>query len=199
MIRGGADEARHLDGSFGNVVGVMRRMLRQERHLMWLGSGYGMVAAALPLLLAGPAFFAGAIGLGALVQLGQAFAAFYRDSPVLKEPDAALQSFRIALCVASQRTLAAALGLPRLLTDGRFASNALRHASRAALKDELEAVLRTADARHWLAVLEAGREIITWQPVASVDVGGPDLDPAPRAVVRLAPVHVPSSWEVEPA
>ena len=41
---------------------------------MWLGSGYGMVAAALPLLLAGPAFFAGAIGLGALVQLGQAFA-----------------------------------------------------------------------------------------------------------------------------
>jgi len=51
----------------------------------------------------------------------------------------------------------------------------------------------------WLAVLEAGREVITWQPVASVDVGGPDLDPAPRAVVRLAPVHVPSRWEVEPA
>jgi ABC-type polysaccharide/polyol phosphate transport system ATPase subunit len=51
----------------------------------------------------------------------------------------------------------------------------------------------------WLAVLEAGREVITWQPVASVDVGGPDLDPAPRAVVRLAPVHVPSTWEVEPA
>ncbi len=51
----------------------------------------------------------------------------------------------------------------------------------------------------WLAVLEAGREVITWQPVASVDVGGPDLDPAPRAVVRLAPVHVPSTWETEPA
>ena len=50
----------------------------------------------------------------------------------------------------------------------------------------------------WLAVLESGREVITWQPVASVDVGGPDLDPAPRAVVRLAPVHVPSTWEVEP-
>jgi ABC-type polysaccharide/polyol phosphate transport system ATPase subunit len=51
----------------------------------------------------------------------------------------------------------------------------------------------------WLAVLvEAGREVLTWQPVASVDVGGPELDPAPRAVVRLAPVHVPSSWDVEP-
>ncbi len=50
----------------------------------------------------------------------------------------------------------------------------------------------------WLAVLQSGREVITWQPVASVDVGGPDLDPAPRAVVRLSPVHVPSTWEVEP-
>ena len=73
LIGGGADEARGLDDSFGSVLDVMRRMLRQERHLLWLGSGYGMVAAALPLLLAGPAFFAGAIGLGVLVQLGQAF------------------------------------------------------------------------------------------------------------------------------
>jgi len=48
---------------------------------------------------------------GYALELGQAFAAFYRDSPVLKEPDPALQAFRIALCVASQRTLAAALGL----------------------------------------------------------------------------------------
>jgi arginyl-tRNA synthetase len=48
---------------------------------------------------------------GFALELGQAFAAFYRDSPVLKEPDATLQAFRLALCVASQRTLAAALGL----------------------------------------------------------------------------------------
>jgi arginyl-tRNA synthetase len=48
---------------------------------------------------------------GYALELGQAFAAFYRDSPVLKEPDATLQAFRLALSVASQRTLAAALGL----------------------------------------------------------------------------------------
>jgi arginyl-tRNA synthetase len=48
---------------------------------------------------------------GYALELGQAFAAFYRDSPVLKEPDADLQAFRIGLCVASQKTLAAALGL----------------------------------------------------------------------------------------
>ena len=48
---------------------------------------------------------------GYALELGQAFAAFYRDSPVLKEPDQTVQAFRIALCVASKRTLAAALGL----------------------------------------------------------------------------------------
>jgi ABC-2 type transport system ATP-binding protein len=51
----------------------------------------------------------------------------------------------------------------------------------------------------WLAVLDGLREVISWQPVASVDVGGTDLDPVPRAVVRLAPVHVPSTWDVEPS
>jgi arginyl-tRNA synthetase len=48
---------------------------------------------------------------GYALELGQAFAAFYRDSPVLKEEDSKLRAFRIALSVASQRTLAAALGL----------------------------------------------------------------------------------------
>ena len=52
------------------------------------------------------------------LELGQAFAAFYRDSPVLKEPDEALRAFRIALCVATQRTLAAALGAARRLRPG---------------------------------------------------------------------------------
>ena len=48
---------------------------------------------------------------GFALELGQAFAAFYRDSPVLKEADPDLQALRVGLCVASQRTLAAALGL----------------------------------------------------------------------------------------
>jgi putative ATP-binding cassette transporter len=70
---GAADEARGLRRSFGQVVEVMHGLLRRERQLMWLGSGYGMVAAVLPLLLASPRYFAGALTLGALVQLAQAF------------------------------------------------------------------------------------------------------------------------------
>jgi len=73
LIGGGRDEARGLSTSFGRVVTVMRDLLRRERHLMWLGSGYGLVAGVLPLLLLGPRYFAGAITLGGLMQAGSAF------------------------------------------------------------------------------------------------------------------------------
>jgi ABC-type polysaccharide/polyol phosphate transport system ATPase subunit len=42
-----------------------------------------------------------------------------------------------------------------------------------------------------------GLELFPWQPVAKFDVHGPILGPAPRAVVRLAPVHVPSEWDID--
>jgi CoA:oxalate CoA-transferase len=64
----------------------------------------------------------------------------------------------IVICAANDLlfgALCTALGLPALLTDHRFASNALRHASRAELKAAMEHVLRTARAEHWLAVLGA--------------------------------------------
>jgi arginyl-tRNA synthetase len=45
------------------------------------------------------------------LELGQAFAAFYRDAPVLNAEDPGLRAFRLQLCVVAQRTLAASLGL----------------------------------------------------------------------------------------
>ena len=51
--------------------------------------------------------------------------------------------------------LAAALGLPALLGDSRFASNAARSDHAEALGDILEARLASAPPDHWLAVLEA--------------------------------------------
>jgi hypothetical protein len=51
----------------------------------------------------------------------------------------------------------------------------------------------------WLGVYDKwtdGEELLGWQPIAQFDVYGPELDRAPRAVVRLAPLHVESSWEI---
>jgi CoA:oxalate CoA-transferase len=64
----------------------------------------------------------------------------------------------ITICAANDLlfgALCSALGLPGLLTDPRFATNARRHADREVLKAELEGVLRGGSADHWLAVLEA--------------------------------------------
>ena len=63
----------------------------------------------------------------------------------------------ITVCAANDvlfGVLVTALGVPRLATDERFTSNALRHDHRVALKDELETVLRGQTAAHWLGVLD---------------------------------------------
>ena len=44
-----------------------------------------------------------------------------------------------------------------------------------------------------------GDELIGWQPLTEFDVYGPDLDAAPRGVVRLSPIHVESSWAIDGA
>jgi CoA:oxalate CoA-transferase len=62
----------------------------------------------------------------------------------------------ITICAANDvlfGVLVTALGVPHLATDPRFATNALRHVAREPLKDEMEAVLITETAAHWLDVL----------------------------------------------
>jgi hypothetical protein len=50
----------------------------------------------------------------------------------------------------------------------------------------------------WAGVIgDGGDDLLAWHPVAHLDVDGPDLPPAPRAIVRLAPVHVRATWEAD--
>ncbi|SFK42450.1 ABC transporter ATP-binding protein/permease [Falsiroseomonas stagni] len=73
LIRGEADEERGLKRAFGQVVAVMKDLYGSERRLMWLTSAYGMAAGVVPILVASPRYFAGAITLGVLMQITQAF------------------------------------------------------------------------------------------------------------------------------
>lgn len=73
LIRGEADEERGLKRAFGQVVSVMKDLYGSERRLMWLTSAYGMAAGVVPILVASPRYFAGAITLGVLMQITQAF------------------------------------------------------------------------------------------------------------------------------
>ena len=73
LIRGEADEERGLRRAFKRVTGVMRELNRAERNLVGLSSAYGMVTMVFPILVASPRYFAGAITLGVLMQVGSAF------------------------------------------------------------------------------------------------------------------------------
>lgn len=74
LIRGEADERRGIDRLFGEVRGVWRELMRSQRNLMWLTSAYGTLAMIFPTVVAAPAYFAGAMSLGVLMQVGAAFA-----------------------------------------------------------------------------------------------------------------------------
>ena len=52
----------------------------------------------------------------------------------------------------------------------------------------------------WAGIYEGSRygpELLPWQAVAEFDVYGPRLDQAPRAVVRLAPLQLATTWNVD--
>ncbi|PWS37221.1 hypothetical protein DFH01_10200 [Falsiroseomonas bella] len=73
LIRGEPDEDRGLRAAFGRVMAVMNELYGRERALMYLTSAYGMAAGVVPIIVASPRYFAGAITLGVLMQITQAF------------------------------------------------------------------------------------------------------------------------------
>ena len=73
LIRGEADERRGLAAGFARVAGAVKGVMRSQRNLMWLTSAYGSIAMIFPTVVAAPAYFAGAITLGGLMQIGAAF------------------------------------------------------------------------------------------------------------------------------
>jgi ABC-type polysaccharide/polyol phosphate transport system ATPase subunit len=49
----------------------------------------------------------------------------------------------------------------------------------------------------WLGIYEYSVDLLPWSPVSQFDVLGPELVPTPRGVLRLAPIQLTPTWEVE--
>ena len=73
FIRGEDDERKGLTKFFGQVYLATTQLMRTQRRLMWLTSGYGMIGMVYPTLIASPRYFANAITLGGLMQITAAF------------------------------------------------------------------------------------------------------------------------------
>jgi CoA:oxalate CoA-transferase len=101
----------------------------------------------------------------------------------------------ITICAANDLlfgALCSALGLPALLTDDRFATNALRHEHRDVLKKVLEEVLQTGTGSHWLEVLE--RAGVPCGPISGVaEAVGSEQSRVRQMVVDAGGVPVPGN------
>jgi len=49
----------------------------------------------------------------------------------------------------------------------------------------------------WVGIFANRRDLLAWHPAAQFDVVGPELTPAPRGIVCLAPVHVGARWDFD--
>ena len=73
LYRGEADELRSFTQRFGSIVRNWWSIMRQQKRLTWLTSGYGQASAVFPILVVAPHYFSGQILLGGLMQTAAAF------------------------------------------------------------------------------------------------------------------------------
>ena len=66
-------ERNQLDGRFTTVLANYLNLIRANKKLIWFQSFFGQAAVIFPFLVAAPRFFSGAIQLGELIQISQAF------------------------------------------------------------------------------------------------------------------------------
>lgn len=71
--RGERDERKILDGRVTGVVGIGRDIANGIARLTWVTSGYGWLALVVPVVVASPGYFAGAMSLGGLMMVVGAF------------------------------------------------------------------------------------------------------------------------------
>jgi putative ATP-binding cassette transporter len=73
LYGGEADEKRGLTERFGRLLVNWWDIMRATKRLTFFTAGYGQVASIFPIVVAAPAYFAGRIPLGGLIQTSSAF------------------------------------------------------------------------------------------------------------------------------
>ncbi|MGH7004872.1 MAG: ABC transporter ATP-binding protein/permease, partial [Alphaproteobacteria bacterium] len=73
LHRGERDEREILNGTVAGVVNLGRELARGIARLTWVTSSYGWLALVVPVLVAAPGYFGGAMSLGGLMMVVGAF------------------------------------------------------------------------------------------------------------------------------
>jgi putative ATP-binding cassette transporter len=73
LYSGERTERHDLDSRMGRINANWRQLLHYTKNLTFLTTGYAQLADIFPVLVAAPSYFTGAISLGVLTQIGNAF------------------------------------------------------------------------------------------------------------------------------
>lgn len=73
LLQGEAAESDRLAGRFGRVVTNWRNIMTRQKKLTFFTAGYDQASVIFPYVVVSPAYFSGAVQLGALMQTASAF------------------------------------------------------------------------------------------------------------------------------
>lgn len=73
LLGGGRAEEARLEGRFSKVWGNFFGLMRAQKRLTWFTAGYNQISTIFPYVVVSPAYFAGQIQLGQLMQTASAF------------------------------------------------------------------------------------------------------------------------------
>ena len=120
LLRGEVAERERLLDRFGYVVGNFFLIMQRTKQLTFLTSGYAQVSVVFPFIVISPAYFAGAVQLGGLMQTASAFTSVqtalsffvnaYRQLADWRAVIARLDGFNVAV----ERAQAAATARPAI-------------------------------------------------------------------------------------
>ena len=73
LLRGGSAERNRLLARFGAVMGNWYAIMSRQKKLSFFTAGYSQISTVFPVVMVSPAYFAGALNLGGLMQTATAF------------------------------------------------------------------------------------------------------------------------------
>ena len=116
LLRGESDEREQLLNRFGRVVGNFMQIMLRTKKLTFLTASYTQVATIFPFIVISPAYFAGTIQLGGLMQTASAFTSVqtalsffvdaYRQLAEWRAVIARLDGFNVAVETAQAAAIA---------------------------------------------------------------------------------------------
>lgn len=73
LLEGAPAEQRKLDGRFSGIFGNFVQLMKAQKRLTWFTAGYNQISTIFPYVVVAPAYFAGQIQLGQMMQTASAF------------------------------------------------------------------------------------------------------------------------------